>query len=108
MKILSLIMARAGSKRLKNKNLKKIKKYNLVERSINISKQLKKNDLVCDTLLSTDSKRILSIGKKNKIISPWLRPKSLSKSNSASIEAALHAINWYENTYSKFYLLNAS
>ena len=94
-------MARAGSKRLKNKNLKKIKKYNLVERSINISKQLKKNNLVCDTLLSTDSKRILSIGKKNKIISPWLRPKSLSKSNSTSIEAALHAINWYENTYSK-------
>ena len=31
MKILSLIMARAGSKRLKNKNLKKIKKYNLVK-----------------------------------------------------------------------------
>ena len=66
MKILSLIMARAGSKRLKNKNLKRIKKYNLVERSINISKQLKKNDLVCDTLLSTDSK-ILSIGKKIKL-----------------------------------------
>ena len=42
MKILSLIMARAGSKRLKNKNLKKIKKYNLVERSIHISKKLKK------------------------------------------------------------------
>ena len=75
MKILSLIMARAGSKRLKNKNLKKIKKYNLVERSINISKQLKKNDLVCDTLLSTDSKKILSIGKKNKIISPGLDQK---------------------------------
>ena len=57
-------MARAGSKRLKNKNLKKIKKYNLVERSINISRKLKKNYLICDTLLSTDSKKILSIGKK--------------------------------------------
>lgn len=42
MKILSLIMARAGSKRLKNKNLKKINKYSLVERSIKISNQLKK------------------------------------------------------------------
>ena len=57
-------MARAGSKRLKNKNLKKIKKYNLVERSINISKQLKKNDLVCDTLLSTDSKKFYQLEKK--------------------------------------------
>ena len=101
MKILSLIMAREGSKRLKNKNLKKIKKYNLVERSINISKKLKKKNLVCDTLLSTDSKKILSIGKKNKIIAPWLRPKNLSKANSASIDAALHAIKWYEDTYFK-------
>ncbi len=101
MKILSLIMARAGSKRLKNKNLKKIKKYNLVERSIHISKKLKKNNLVCDTLLSTDSKRILSIGKKNNIISPWLRPKNLSTSRSTSIEAALHAIKWYEDAHFK-------
>ena len=101
MKILSLIMARAGSKRLKNKNLKKIKKYNLVERSINISTKLKKNNLICDTLLSTDSKKILSIGKKKNIISPWLRPKNLSTANSPSIDAALHAINWYEETHSK-------
>ena len=101
MKILSLIMARAGSKRLKNKNLKKIKKYNLVERSINISRKLKKNYLICDTLLSTDSKKILSIGKKNKIISPWLRPKNLSTANSPSINAALHAIKWYEGKYFK-------
>ena len=42
MKILSLIMARAGSKRLKNKNLKKINKYSLIERAIRISKKLKK------------------------------------------------------------------
>ncbi len=57
--------------------------------------------MVCDTLLSTDSKKILSIGKKNKIIAPWLRPKNLSKANSASIDAALHAIKWYEDTYFK-------
>ena len=53
-------MARAGSKRLKNKNLKKIKKYNLVERSINISRKLKKNYLICDTLLSTDLKDFIN------------------------------------------------
>ena len=101
MKILSLIMARAGSKRLKNKNLKKINKYNLVERSINISNQLKEKKLICETLLSTDSKKILAIGKKNKIISPWLRPKSLSQSSSTSGDVALHAIKWFEKKYFK-------
>lgn len=101
MKILSLIMARAGSKRLKNKNLKKIKKYSLVERSIEISNQLKKKKIICETLLSTDSKKILSIGKKNKIIAPWLRPKSLSQSNSTSGDVALHAIKWFEKKYFK-------
>ena len=101
MKILSLIMARAGSKRLKNKNLKKIKKYSLVERSIKISNQLKKKKIICETLLSTDSKKILSIGKKNKIITPWLRPKSLSQSNSTSGDVALHAIKWFEKKYFK-------
>lgn len=101
MKILSLIMARAGSKRLKNKNLKKINKYSLVERSIILSKQLKKKKLISETLLSTDSKKILAVGKKNKIISPWLRPKSLSQSNSTSGDVALHAIKWFEKKYFK-------
>lgn len=94
-------MARAGSKRLKNKNLKKINKYSLIERAIRISKKLKKNNIICDTLLSTDSDKILNIGKKNKVIAPWIRPKNLSQSNSTSADAALHAIEWYEKNHFK-------
>ena len=100
MKILSLIMARAGSKRLKNKNLKKIKNYSLIERAIRMSKKLKKNKIVCDTLLSTDSIKILEVGKKNKVMTPWIRPKNLSQSNSTSADTALHAVEWYENKIS--------
>ena len=97
MKILSLIMARAGSKRLKDKNLKKIKNYSLIERAIRISKKLKKNNIICDTLLSTDSTKIFELGKNNKVMTPWIRPKKLSQSNSKSADTALHAIQWYEN-----------
>ena len=94
-------MARAGSKRLKNKNLKKIKNYSLIERAIRMSKKLKKNKIVCDTLLSTDSIKILEVGKKNKVMTPWIRPKNLSQSNSTSADTALHAVEWYENNISR-------
>ena len=94
-------MARAGSKSLKNKNLKKIKNYSLIERAIRMSKKLKKNKIVCDTLLSTDSIKILEVGKKNKVMTPWIRPKNLSQSNSTSADTALHAVEWYENNISR-------
>ena len=94
-------MARAGSKRLKDKNLKKIKNYSLIERAIRISKKLKKNKIICDTLLSTDSIKMFELGKKNKVITPWIRPKKLSQSNSTSADTALHAVKWYENNISR-------
>ena len=101
MKILSLILAREGSLRLKDKNLKKINNKTLIERTIEISKKLKKKKEIFDTLLSTDSIKIKKIGIKRKILSPWLRPKKLSHSKSSSAESAIHAINWYEKEHFK-------
>ena len=39
--------------------------------------------------------------KKYKLLSPWLRPKNLSKKSSSSAESALHALNWYESNFEK-------
>ena len=58
----ALIPARSGSKRLKNKNLKKIKNLSLVARAIINCKKSMKIDRI---FLSTNSKRIKNEGLNN-------------------------------------------
>ena len=93
LKILALILARKNSKRLPGKNLRKIGNKTLVEWSIDAVKNIKE---IVHILVSTDDKKILRIAKKRGAISPWLRPKYLSKDNTTSEKAAMHAIKWYE------------
>ena len=72
----SVIPARSGSKGIKNKNLKKIKKLSLVARAIKISK---KSKLIQRTFLSTDSDKIKREGLKYKAEVPFLRSKKNSR-----------------------------
>lgn len=100
-KILALVLARGGSTRLKNKNILKLNGKHLVEWTF---EQLSKNSikkLFVDILVSTDSKKILNLSKKYKLLSPWLRPKSLSKKSSSSAVSAIHSLNWYESNIEK-------
>ena len=89
-KIHAIILARSGSKGIKNKNLLKINKKPLIYWSIKsclISKKIN------DTWVSSDSDKILSIAKKYgaKTIK---RPKKLSCDTSSSEDAWRHAINF--------------
>jgi len=93
-----IIVARKGSKRLKNKNFMYLGSKTLVERSIIFAKKLVENKNI---ILSTDSKKILEIGKENEILVPWLRPKNLSQDSSKSVDVALHALKWYEKNIKK-------
>lgn len=77
-KRLVIIPARSGSKRIKNKNIKKILGKPLIEYSLNAcinSKIFKK------IFVSTDSKEILKIVEKKNIKIKNLRPKKLSGDN---------------------------
>tara|TARA_E500000178_G_scaffold350227_1_gene408749 strand:+ start:2342 stop:2992 length:651 start_codon:yes stop_codon:yes gene_type:complete len=96
--LLVIIVARKGSKRLKNKNFMYLGSKTLVERSIIFAKKLVENKNI---ILSTDSKKILEIGKENEILVPWLRPKNLSQDSSKSVDVALHALKWYEKNIKK-------
>ena len=96
--IVGLILARKGSKRLKNKNLKKINGKSLSEITIRFAKKLK---FLRNIVLSTDDKGILNLSKKNNILSPGLRPAKLSKENSSSEDAAFHLLKWYEKQFGK-------
>ena len=98
MKILYLILARKGSKRLKNKNLLKIQKKTLIELTINFVKKIApKNNII----FSTDSKIMLNKANKLGINTPWLRPKKFSLDKSSSFDASLHAIEWFESNFFK-------
>ena len=98
MKILVLILARGGSKRLKNKNILKLKKKPLITWTIKFAKKLPN---ITDVMISTDDNKIAKIGKMNQAYVPWLRPKKLSGDRVTSTKAALHAVNWYEKKVKK-------
>ncbi len=98
-KILAIILARSGSKRIKNKNVKKLKNKPLIRWTIDRAIKSKK---FCDIIVSSDSLKILKIAKSNsKNILAIKRPKKLSLDNSSSEDAALHALKWYEKNYRK-------
>lgn len=97
-KLLIIIPARKGSKRLKNKNILKLGSKSLVEKTIIFAKKLvTKNKIV----LSSDSKKIQQIGIKHQIYAPWLRPRNLSQNYSTTSSAVLHALKWYEKEVDK-------
>ena len=98
LKILIVIPARKNSKRLENKNLLKINKKSLIQRTIDIAKQITNKENI---IISTDSSKILKIAKQNKIIAPWLRPKKLCSDETSSEKVVLHALNWYEKNVKK-------
>ena len=96
MKILALILARGGSKRLPGKNIRVLGGRPLIGWSINTGKLIPE---VCDILVSTDDPKIQEVAKELGAYSPWLRPKELSTDNSSSVDAALHALEWYESKH---------
>ena len=87
--IYSIIPAKGFSARLKNKNILKINNKSLVEFSIEHSKLSK---LINKTFLSTDSERIINIGKKHNI-EIIKRPKRLCLKNSSSEDVIIHALS---------------
>ena len=89
---------RSGSKGLKDKNIKLINGKPLMYYTI---KQAIKSKIFDNIVVSTDSKKIGLIAKKRGALVPWMRPKKLSLDKTKSHDAALHAINWYENKIKK-------
>jgi len=94
-KILAIIPARSGSKRIKNKNLKKINNKPLIHYTLEYA--LNNGKYIDKFFLSTDSKKISKYGNKVYAnISPILRPKIISKDKSGDIGFINHALNYYQ------------
>ncbi len=93
MRILVLITARGGSKRLPGKNIRMLGGKPLIVWSIDSVKDIPE---ICDILLSTDDFAIAEVCKEAGAYVPWLRPAELASDTSSSVDVALHALDWYE------------
>lgn len=90
--ILGFIPARAGSKRITNKNIKQLCGKPLVAYTIEAAK---KSEYLNRIVVSTDSKDIASISRQYGVKVPFLRPESISKNDSTEMEFFAHALNWF-------------
>ena len=98
MRILSLITARGGSKRLPGKNIKLLGGKPLIVWSIDIVKNIAD---ICDILVTTDDVSIADVALNAGALVPWLRPADLSNDTASSVDVVLHALNWYERKHGK-------
>ena len=96
MKILALITARGGSKRLPGKNIRIFGGKPLIEWSIDIAKDIPE---ICDILVSSDDPAIAEVARNAGAMVPWLRPAELSTDQASSVDVAIHALDWYEQTH---------
>tara|TARA_X000000950_G_scaffold289404_1_gene412942 strand:- start:8468 stop:9178 length:711 start_codon:yes stop_codon:yes gene_type:complete len=96
-KIISIIPARIGSKRIKYKNLKKINGKHLIEYTIKCSLSSKYID---KTYVSTDSEKIKNVSLKCGASVPFLREKKFANDSSTDfdvIDIFLKNLKKYQN-----------
>ena len=96
--ILCTICMRSGSKGIRNKNLLKIGRKDLMFYTI---KQAVNSRLFSNIIVSTDSRKILKKAKSYGASGWFLRPKKLSKDTTGKIIVIKHALNMAENFFNK-------
>jgi CMP-N-acetylneuraminic acid synthetase len=93
MKILALIPARGGSKRLPGKNTKNLGGLPLIVWSIRAARE---SGCCMDVIVSTDDAEIASVATAHGASVPWLRPAELATDTATSVDVALHALQMAE------------
>ncbi len=91
LKIMALIPARAGSKRVKNKNIRDLGGIPLIGYKIRVALESK---YINKIILSTDSEEIRAVAERFGIRVPFLRPSEISGDNSTELEFHQHALKW--------------
>lgn len=99
-KIIGIIPARSGSKRIPNKNIKDFIGKPLVQHII--EKALLTN-ILDDIVVTSDSDAVLKISNKYDKIISIKRPYNLATDKSLAIDYVKHALDILKNTYKKEY-----
>ncbi len=92
-KILALIPARGGSKRIIKKNIKFFLGFPIIKYSIDAAYNSKLFD---EIMVSTDDKEIEKVSIENKALVPFLRSKKNSNDYSTTTDVILEVINQYK------------
>lgn len=92
-RVLALIPARAGSRRLPDKNVASLAGKPLIEWTIETARAARTLDRI---VVSTDSPKIARIAKTARAETPFLRPASLATDRATSLSVVLHALGWLE------------
>src|SRR3989338_1584602 len=93
-KVICIIPARGGSKRVPRKNIKLLKGKPLISYAINAAKQSKYIDRV---IVSTDDQEIARVAKKYGAEVPFMRPADLATDTALGLPVIQHAINYVES-----------
>ena len=89
-RVLAVIPARSGSKRLPGKNIRCLSGVPLIAWTIRTAKAA---GVFEDVLVSTDDHEIGEIAKEYGATVPWLRPSELSTDTATSVDVVLHALS---------------
>ena len=92
-KILAIIPARGGSKRIKGKNLKELDNQPLIQYSLNAAL---KSGYIDDVVVSSNDEAILSLAKRNGV-STIRRREILSTDTAKSIDVIKDVLNKFKN-----------
>lgn len=90
-RMLGLILARGGSKRLPGKNTRVLAGKPLIAWSIESARRCA---AITDVVVSTDDEAIAEVARAYGARTPFLRPPDLASDSSTSADAALHALSW--------------
>jgi CMP-N,N'-diacetyllegionaminic acid synthase len=93
LRILALITARGGSRRVPRKNIRILGGRPLLAWSVDVAKGIAD---ICDILVSTDDPEIAGVARHEGAQVPWLRPATLATDTASSVDVCLHALEWYE------------
>jgi len=100
MKILAIIPARGGSKRLPRKNILPLAGKPLIAWTID---EAKKSIFITDIVVSTDDIEIADISKMHGAKVPFLRPDILSNDTATSVDVVKHCIDFCDRELGKKY-----
>jgi CMP-N,N'-diacetyllegionaminic acid synthase len=96
---LAIITARAGSKGVKNKNMRMLAGKPTIAYTIQVGLECPYIDKV---LLTTDSQELRDLALELGAESPFLRPEHLATDSARQEDAILHAMTWCEQAEEQF------
>lgn len=99
-RVLAVIPARGGSKRLPRKNILKIGNHPMIAYSIMAARNAIR---VTDWLVSSEDDEIIEVARQYGALIPFKRPRHLATDDVRNIDVVLHALEYMEKQTGKTY-----